>query len=128
MTRRWVTARGRSFEVETLPSIAEPAPPRRKRRAQHRFTIVPATWEEVLGKARVSGSTYAVANVLLYEAWRLKSNGQQPTVKLTSTLLKRVGVGRDGKAAALLKLTELRLVGVEQLPGRSPLVTVYFLD
>jgi hypothetical protein len=90
--------------------------------------MVPGTWEEELGKAHVSGSTYAVAIVLLYEAWRLKSNGQQPTVKLTSTLLKRVGVGRDGKAAALLNLTELRLVGVEQLPGRSPLVTVYFLD
>jgi hypothetical protein len=45
----------------------------------------------------------------------------------SSTLLERVSIGRDGKAAALLKLTELRLVGVEQLPGRSPLVTVYFL-
>jgi len=128
MIGRWATERGRSFEVETLPSIAEPAPPRRERRAQHRFTKFPGIWEEELGKAHVSGSTYAVAGVLLYEAWRLKSNGQQPTVKLTSTLLKRVCVGRDGKATALLKLSELRLVGVEQLPGRSPLVTVYFLD
>ena len=128
MIRRWATSRGRRFEVETLPSIAEPAPPRRKRRAQHRFTMVPGTWEEVLGKARVSGSTYAVALVLLFEAWRLKSNGQEPIVKLTGAMLKPVGVGRDGKGAALLALTELRLMGVERPPGCNPRVTVYFLD
>ena len=89
------------------PLIAEPAPPRRKRRAQHRFTMVPGTWEEVLGKARVSGSTYAVALALLYESWRLKSNDQEPIVKLTGAMLKPVGVGRDRKGAALLALIEL---------------------
>jgi hypothetical protein len=85
-------------------------------------------WEGVLGKAHVSGSTYAVAIVLLYEAWKLKANGHQPIVKLTGTMLKPVGVGRQGKGAALQKLSELRLVGVEQALGRNPLVTVYFLD
>jgi hypothetical protein len=64
---------------------------------------------------------------LLYEAWKLKANGHQPIVKLTSTMLKPVVVGPDGKGAALLKLTELRLVSVEQSPGCNPLVTVYFL-
>ena len=117
MTTRWVTAHGRRFEIETL-NPSSPAPIR-KRRAQHRFTKIPGIWEEVLGKAHVSGSTYAVAIVLLYEAWKLKSNGQQPIVKLTGSMLKRLGIGRDGKAAALLKLSELRLVGVEQVSGRN---------
>ena len=43
-------------------------------------------------------------------------------------MLKPVGVGRNGKGAALLALIELGLVGVEQLPGCNPLVNVYFLD
>ena len=64
-------------------------------------------------------SVWHSAIVLLYEAWKLKSNGQQPIVKLTGSMLKRVGIGRDGKAAALLKLSELRLVGVEQVSGRN---------
>ena len=125
MTSRWATAHGRRFEVETLGVAPAPA---RKRRKHGAFTMVPSSWEEVLGKAHVSGSTYAVAIVLLYEAWKLKANGHQPVVKLTTTLLKRVGVGPDGKGAALLKLTELRLVSVEQSPGCNPLGTVYFLD
>ena len=126
MTRRWATAHGRRFEVETLDSVVVRAP--RKRRKHGQFTKIPIAWEEVLGKAHVSGGTYAVAIVLLYEAWKLKINGQQPIVRLTTTMLKRVDVGRDGKGAALLKLTELRLVSVEQSPGCNPLVTVYFLD
>jgi hypothetical protein len=127
MTRRWATAHGRRFEVGTLDSIVAPAPVR-KRRKHGRFTMFPSTWEEVLGKAHVGGSTYAVAVVLLYEAWKLKSKGQEPVVKLTSALLKRVDVGPDAKGTALLNLTKLRLVGVEQSPGCNPLVTVYFLD
>jgi hypothetical protein len=127
MTSRWATAHGRRFEVETLDIDAAPTP-KFKRRKHGPFTKVPTAWEEVLGKAHASGSTYAVAIVLLYEAWKLKSNGQPPVVKLTSTMLKRSDVGPDGKGAALLKLTELRLVSVEQSPGCNPLVTVYFLE
>jgi hypothetical protein len=85
-------------------------------------------WETELGKAHASGSTYAVAIVLLYEAWRLKANARQPIVKLTGAMLKPVDVGPQGKRAALQKLSELRLVGVEQVLGRNPVVTVYFLD
>jgi hypothetical protein len=127
MTKQWATAHGRTFEVGTLNSSVAPAPTR-KRRKHGSFTKVPWVWETELGKAHVSGSTYAVAIVLLYEAWKLKANGHQPIVKLTSTMLKPVVVGPDGKGAALLKLTELRLVSVEQSPGCNPLVTVYFLD
>jgi hypothetical protein len=126
MTRRWVKAHGKVIEIETLNiGPQEPAP---KRRGQKRFTKIPGIWEEVLGKAHVSGSTYAVAIVLLYEAWKLKINGHKPIVRLTDVMLKRVHVGERGKRAALRKLSELRLVGVDQAPGRNPLVIVYFFD
>jgi len=127
MTSRWTTAHGRRFEVETLDIGVAPAP-KFKRRKHGPFTKFPSVWEEVLGKAHTSGSTYAVAIVLLYEAWKKKSNGQKPIVKLTSELLKRVHVGEDGKRAAVRKLEELKLVGLEQRSGCNPVVTVYFLD
>lgn len=97
-------------------------------KSQKRFTKVPGIWEETLAKARVGGSTYAVAYVLLYEAWKLTSNGREPIVKLTSVMLSRVHVKEHAKRIALRNLRQLGLVGVEQQPGRSPLVTVHFLD
>lgn len=123
---RVVTAHGKRIEVETLHAGAPE--PRKHARHGKRFTRVPAAWEEVLAKARVSGSTYAVAIALLFEAWRLTSRGHKPIVKLTNVMLKRVGVGRKGKRAALLKLQELRLVGVGWHANKSPTVAVYFLE
>ena len=79
MTRQWVTRHGRTFEVGTLNSAVPPAPTP-KRRKHGPFTKIPIVWEEELGKAHASGSTYAVAIVLLYEAWRLKINGQKEDV------------------------------------------------
>src|SRR5689334_20547259 len=123
MTTEWVTRRGRTFEVETLNAGAL-APKRRYKR----FTKFPELWELELGKAHVSGSTYAVAHVLVYEAWSLASRGYKPTVKLTDAMLKRVHVGRRGKRAALANLERLKLVDVERRANRNPLVTVHFFD
>jgi hypothetical protein len=97
-------------------------------RSQKRFTKIPGTWEETLAKARVSGATYAVAIVLLHEAWKLASNGYRPDVKVTNVMLKRVHVTRKGKRAALLKLSGLGLVGVQWRGQRSPIVMVHFFD
>jgi hypothetical protein len=69
-----------------------------------------------------------VATVLLYEAWKLVSRGYKPVVKLTDVMLKKVHVGEKGKRAALLKLEQLRLIGVERRANRNPLVTVYFFE
>ena len=124
MTSQWVTKHGRTFEVGTLDSAVPPAPKRRHRR----FTKFPGMWEDVLGKARVSGSTYAVALVLVYEAWSLSSRGGKPVVKLTDVMLRRRHVGRRGKRAALSNLERLKLVDVERRPNRNPLVTVHFFD
>ena len=78
----------------------------KRARSQKRFTKFPGVWEEVLGRARVSGSAYAVAIVLLHEAWRLVSNGYRPDVKLSN----------------------LGLVGVQWRSNRNPIVSVHFLD
>lgn len=124
--KRTVTAHGRTFEAETLDTGAAPA--RKPRGARRRFTQVPQLWEETLGKAHVSGSTYAVALVLIFEATMLKFYGREPIVTLTDARLRSVGVGSRGKKNAVLKLSALKLVDFTQLPGRNPIVTVYFLD
>ena len=106
-------------------------PARRRRNgpaAKKRFTKFPGIWEEVLAKARVSGSTYAVAVVLLHEAWKLASNGYRPDIKVSNVMLKRVHVGRKGKRAALLKLSSLGLVDVQWRGNRNPIVAVRFFD
>jgi len=82
----------------------------------------------VLAKARVSGSTYAVAVVLLHEAWKLASNGYRPDIKVSNVMLKRVHVGRKGKRAALLKLSSLGLVDMQWRGNRNPIVAVRFFD
>jgi hypothetical protein len=112
------------------PTLAAPAPkPKRKAtKWERRFTMFPAAWEELLGKAHASGSTYAVAIVLLYEARLLTGRGYSPTVKLTNVMLKRVSVGRKGKKAALAKLGGLGLVSVEDRGRRNPIVTVHFFE
>ena len=112
---RFATSHGKRVAVETLKA----APKRRKR-----FTKFPGIWEEVLGKAHASGSTYAVAIILVYEAWRLTSRNHKPVVKLTSLMLKRGYVGKRGKHNALHKLERLGLVTVEWRRNRNPLVTV----
>ena len=68
-----------------------------KSRSEKRFTKFPGVWEETLAKARASGSTYAVAIVLLYEGWRLVSRGYGPIVKLTNVMLAGRHIGRKGK-------------------------------
>jgi hypothetical protein len=100
----------------------------KRARSPRRFTKIPGLWEEALAKARVSGSTYAVATVLLHEAWKSASNGYRPDVKVTNVMLKRVHVGRKGKRAALLKLSGLGLVSVQWRGKRNPIATVHFFD
>ena len=113
----------------TLTKTAEESGKRKptKKRSEKRFTKVPGLWEETLAKARASGATYAVAIVLLYEAWRVVSGGHEPVVKLTNVMLAGRRVGRKGKKAALAKLRELGLVAVEERGRKSPLVTVRHL-
>jgi hypothetical protein len=122
-TERIVTRRGKHIKVQTLDTGPD-VPARRKPHIHKRFTQFPGIWEEVLSKARVSNSTIWVAHVLIYEAWR----SGKSTVKLSSELLRRVHVGRDGKREALRKLAELHLITTSGANGRNPIVTVHFAD
>jgi hypothetical protein len=121
--KRYATAHGRTFEIETLDT----GTPRTKRGGK-RFTKFPSLWEESLAKPRASGATFLVALVLLYEAWKLVGRGHKPIVKLTNVMLRRVHVGPRGKRTALEYLSERGLIGVEQRSNRNPLVEVYFLE
>ena len=122
---RKVWAHGKLIEVE---QDFGPAPVQKHARSRKRHTKFPGVWEDVLAKARVSGATYTVAIVLLYEAWRLASRGYKPIVKVSDVMMKRVRVGERGKRNALRKLEHLRLVEVEWRANRNPLVTVCFFE
>jgi len=89
-----------------------------------RFTKFPLIWEEQLREINAGKETYRVALHLLREAWRTGNR----TVKLANEALARKGVGRMGKVRALQQLRKAGLIGVEDRPRKSPIVTVRFLD
>jgi hypothetical protein len=99
----------------------------RKKRAKpapHRFVQVPWLWVECLAKVGAGADALFVALVLLYEAWRTKTR----VVKLTNPALAELGVNRKGKTRALQQLRRAGLVAVEERPGKSPRVTVRFVE
>lgn len=70
--------------------------------------------------ARLPGKTLQVALALWYLAGLQKSQ----TVKLASKPLEAMGVSRDAKYEALLRLAAAGLVTVDQKPGQAPIVTL----
>ena len=81
-------------------------------------------WVDCLAKAGAGADAWAVSLFLLYETWRTKTR----VVKLTNAALAQLGVGRQGKSRALQQLRGAGLVAVEERRGRSPLVTVRFVE
>jgi len=108
------------------PGNIPSGPPQSKKQSSSKapFIKMPVVWEETLGGAGASGSTYRVALLLLYMAWKSGTC----VVKLTNVALAKKGVGRKGKAAALLVLRKVGLVTVEERPRKSPIVTLRFID
>jgi hypothetical protein len=87
-----------------------------------KFVKVPLLWATELARIGASGSTYAVALELLYEArW-----GKY--VKLTTARMEKRGVSRHSKWRALNALSRTGLVHVEERKNKNPIVTVRFLD
>jgi hypothetical protein len=100
---------------------------RKSSTAKQRFFIkFPCIWQEQLAAIQASASTYRVALHLLDKARR--SAVRPLSVTLANTGLRAAGVGRRGKAVALRELCKAGLIGVEQRPSRSPVVTLRFLD
>jgi hypothetical protein len=87
-----------------------------------RFTKVPDMWYVRLAEIRAGGCTYRVALYLLREArW-------SPLVTLSSSALRKLGVGRKGKRSALRQLRVSGLAAVEERPNKNPVIKVRWLD
>ena len=110
--------------LQQLPKGETTLQKKRAKPAPKRFVQVPWLWVECLAKIKASRCAFLVAHFLLYEAWRTKAR----VVKLTNAALAELGVGRYGKAGALQQLRKAGLIAVEDRPGKSPLVTVRFVD
>jgi hypothetical protein len=107
------------------PGNIPSGPPSKKQSSSKApFVKLPVIWEEALAGARASGSTYRVALLLLHMAWKSGTC----VVKLTNVGLAKKGVGRKGKAGALLVLRKVGLVSVEERPRKSPIVTLRLID
>jgi hypothetical protein len=92
------------------------AKPRRKlKKWQRRYVQVPWSWVERLQSAK-RVSTYRLALLLLYEAWK---NGDKP-LALSNVLAAEVGLSRQAKWLGLRELEKVGLVRIERHKGRAP--------
>ncbi|MGB3291102.1 MAG: hypothetical protein WBA83_17675 [Burkholderiaceae bacterium] len=95
----------------------------REDKGQHRsrrFIKGPIPLDWISEAACLPGKTLHVALALQYLAGLTKSN----TIKLPAKTLDVMGVARNAKADALVRLQRAGLIAVRQLPGRAPVVTL----
>jgi hypothetical protein len=83
-----------------------------------KFTKFPKIWGQQLAEIHANGCTYRVALYLLDRA----SFSNQ--VVLSTSAMRRRGVSRNGKRAALNQLRRAGLIAVEERPDKNPIVTV----
>ena len=115
------------FEAELLRTRPKGDTSLQKKRAKpapNKFVRMPWLWVDCLAKAGAGADAWAVSLFLLYETWRTKTR----VVKLTNAALAQLRVRRQGKSRALQQLRGAGLVAVEERRGRSPLVTVRFVE
>jgi hypothetical protein len=93
--------------------------PTKSKKWQRRFIQVPWAWIERLQSTQ-RASTYRLAMLLLYAAWR--SGGR--AVVLSNVLFEAEGLSARSKWRALAELEGLGLVQVERHAGRSPRVVL----
>jgi len=95
--------------------------PRHKR--GEKFLLGPIPWDWLCAAASASGrgSALKVAIALWHQAGL---NRQASTVKLSTTVLRGLGVGRHSAYRGLADLERARLVTVDRQAGRSPVVTI----
>jgi hypothetical protein len=87
-----------------------------------KFTKFPKMWAQQLAVIHANGCAYRVA---LYLLGRASFNKQ---VILSTSAMRRLGVSRNGKRAALNQLRRVGLIAVEERQDKNPIVTVRWVD
>jgi hypothetical protein len=103
-----------------VPQVSLRSTPPRLAKRSGKHVQVPLWMSDRLTKAGVSGSTWAVLHVLLFESWRTESK----TIKLPNQFAETLGIARDTKLHGLRELERLSVVKVDWRGKKSPLVTV----
>jgi hypothetical protein len=86
----------------------------------YKFVKVPQLWIDCLAKPGTTAATYRTAFYLLDRAIFADH------VLLSTTALKKRGVGQRSKWRAIAQLRQMGLIAVEQHSGRLPRVKVRF--
>src|SRR4051794_40604721 len=102
----------------SLPSSAREERPRVS--GQFLRGPIPLVWLETAARLR-GGSPLAVALAIRFQSGR-QGNGQP--IKVTNELVAKFGVSKKSKYKALKALREAGLIGLQQDPKKSPLVTI----
>ena len=93
------------------------------RRVQGSFLKGPVPMNWIARAAALPGKTLHLAMALWFRAGLVGSM----TLTLSNSDLAALGVARDAKYEGLERLRAAGLIAVQQLPGRSPLVTILLL-
>ena len=104
MSVRYITRDGRRIAVETLDTGIIPKTKRKPFKAQ--FVMLPLHWAETLRRSK-SVSTYQLAHVILFEAFKRKHVGGE--VVLSSGV---VSMHRNTRRRAVKELAELGLIKI----------------
>jgi len=101
---RYDTRHGRHIAVETLDTGINP--PKRRKPFKAHFVMLPLHWAETLRRSK-RVSTYALAHVILFEAFKRKHVGGEVILSRAMT-----GMSRNSRRRAAKELEELGLIKI----------------
>lgn len=113
--RKYVTAHGKRFVVETLPSKTPAQGQRTAFKAQ--WVKLPDYWIERLDRSK-SANTLKLANHILREGYKREQIGGDIILSTEVT-----GLSRQSRSRAIKELVKLKLIEVEQSGNRAARVT-----
>jgi hypothetical protein len=100
-------------------TFSAPPVPTKVRKRREQFVKLPMRWVEKLGeKPLATGATHQVACYLCHLDW--KHHGKP--FKLPNGMLKYDGISRQSKWRALTDLERRKLIVVERVPRKSPII------
>jgi hypothetical protein len=106
------------FDLHKFKS-KQPAARKAHKRAAEPFVMVPLGWIGRTARLTRSPATLVLME-LLYASWRAKS----ATFSLPNARLKQLGVSRYVKRRVLLDLECGRVITVQRLPRKAPVITL----